>query len=507
MKQKNKRTSRNKTNSINSNKAESNVGNDGKKGSSTKSSCDFKKLLCIGRRLKNKFMESKNTSEERKEEKDFLHKALGNLLNFHPLILSGISVVGMICYFAYFGFKLRYFPDLSGSDVAYVGVLLFFILTIISLFIILPCLVYPGYYKNKKNKTWMFYFWLSLLPFFTLVLAAALNYINTNKMPFNIMVYSLGGSIIYLFLVISVDKKINIDKFVVCFAYTILNKTITKDDKNNTDKIDRLITKVIRYIVPTIFSISIVFILYIIFFIIKLLIAHYSFEIEWANLDIWFYSTMLGFSIMTLSYFKGLEYFYKKNDYKLLLVTVSTVVLVILYLLSSGAILHWLGMTNIEYKYLSIEKSALDALPEKIDDIGKIIPFEGKEVFSYVENNLSIIGSNKKDQNLSISISPKYLSFSCVNNKCKDINKSKNIKFENNVLSYQLDKNYTEENVTVKIEKKEYITYIEKHDDTVWLHNIKAISTLGKFYYLETKDGIRFELDASKIISRKKQER
>lgn len=94
-----------------------------------------------------------------------------------------------------------------------------------------------------------------------------------------------------------------------------------------------------------------------------------------------------------------------------------------------------------------------------------------------------------------------------MNNKCKDINKSKNIKFENNVLSYQLDKNYTEENVTVKIEKKEYITYIEKHDDTVWLHNIKAISTLGKFYYLETKDGIRFELDASKIISRKKQER
>lgn len=423
MKQKNKRTPRNKTNSINGNKAESNVGNNGKKGSNTKSSCDFKKLLCIGRRLKKKFMESKNMSEERKEEKDFLHKALDNLLSFHPLILSGISVVGMICYFVYFGFELRYFPDLGGSDVAYVGVLLFFILTIISLFIILPCLVYPGYYKNKKNKTWMFYFWLSLLPFFTLVLAAALNYINTNKMPFNIMVYSLGGSIIYLFLVILVDKKINNDKFVVCFAYTILNKTIIEDDKNNTDKIDRLITKVIRYIVPTIFTISIVFIL---FFIIN-----YSFEIEWANLDIWFYSTMLGFSIMTLSYFKGLEYFYKKNDYKLLLVTISTVVLVTLYLLSSGAILHWLGMTNIEYKYLSIEKSAVGALPDEI---------------------------------------------------------SKN---STNISSL---KTYYDE---------------DKISGTVKLYNIKALSTLGKFYYLETSGyknknnkEIRFELDSSKIISR-----
>ncbi len=50
------------------------MSNDGKKGSNTKSSCDFKKLLCIGRRLKKKFMESKDVSEERKEEKDFYIK-------------------------------------------------------------------------------------------------------------------------------------------------------------------------------------------------------------------------------------------------------------------------------------------------------------------------------------------------------------------------------------------------------------------------------------------------
>ena len=42
---------------------------------------------------------------------------------------------------------------------------------------------------------------------------------------------------------------------------------------------------------------------------------------------------------------------------------------------------------------------------------------------------------------------------------------------------------------------------------SIQLYNIKALSTLGKFYYLETKDGTKFELDASKIISREKQER
>lgn len=43
------------------------------------------------------------------------------------------------------------------------------------------------------------------------------------------------------------------------------------------------------------------------------------------------------------------------------------------------------------------------------------------------------------------------------------------------------------------------------------LYNIKALSTLGKFYYLETigyknmnDKEIKFELDTSKIISREK---
>ena len=165
---------------------------------------------------------------------------------------------------------------------------------------------------------------------------------------------------------------------------------------------------------------------------------------------------------------------------------------------------------NIKYRYLSIDKSALYTLPKEINDISEITPFEGKEAFLYIENNLSIIDSNKKDQNLSIVISPKYLSFSCNNKECKYIDKAINIKFHNNVLNYCLDKNCTnqkEEKATVKMKQRKDITYTEKRDGTVWLHNIKALSTLGKFYYLETKDGTRFELDASKIISRQKQER
>lgn len=47
------------------------------------------------------------------------------LLKFHPLILSGISLVSVICYFIYFGLFVGYFPALSGSDVFYFGGLIF----------------------------------------------------------------------------------------------------------------------------------------------------------------------------------------------------------------------------------------------------------------------------------------------------------------------------------------------------------------------------------------------
>ena len=91
----------------------------------------------------------------------------------------------------------------------------------------------------------------------------------------------------------------------------------------------------------------------------------------------------------------------------------------------------WLEISNINYKYIVIEKSALGAISDRIHQNGKNI------------------------------------------GKCKT---------------------YYEE---------------DKVSDAIKLYNIKALSTLGKFYYLETIDcekdeKIRFEIDASKIISRQK---
>ena len=470
MKQKNKRRPSDKTNSINSNKAESNMSNDGKKGSNTKSSCDFKKLLCIGRMLKKKFIESKDMSEERKEEKDFLHKALGNLLTFHPLILSGISLVGMIYYFAYFGFELKYFPDLGGADVAYVGVSLFFMLATISLFFILPCLCYPGY--HKKDIGWIFFFGLSLLPLFTLVCMATLNTI-INKSLDVLFWFSLIGSFIYLIIVICTDK---FTTFSLCKVAILII----------------IIAVVVNFIV-----------------VIEYFPENFSF-------NGWFFSSIVGLYLMTLVYFKGLEYFYNNNDLIQFVVAFIIVVFAILSWFVTNEFANRLGIANVEYKYLSIEKSALGALPKEICDITNINLAEENLTISYADNKLTIKDENNNSA-LCGNVFPEYIKFSCEDNECKNIKEATNIKYQNKNLSYAIvDKNTLKENnftigTTVKVTLKENITYIEKQNDVILLRNIKAISTLGKFYYLETigyknKDDkeIKFELDASKIISRKK---
>ncbi|WP_103580232.1 hypothetical protein [Campylobacter concisus] len=58
------------------------------------------------------------------------------------------------------------------------------------------------------------------------------------------------------------------------------------------------------------------------------------------------------------------------------------------------------NLGNIKYRYLSIDKSALDTLPKEVCDISEITLFESKEASSYIDNNLSI---EIKENNGSIS--------------------------------------------------------------------------------------------------------
>lgn len=407
MKQKNKQISRNKTNFIKSNKAENKVGNDVKKGSSAKSSCDFKKLLCIGRRLKKKFMERKNMCEEKKEEKDFMHKVLKNLLDFHPLILSGISLVTMICYFVYFGIFIGYFPVLSGSDIFYIGALLFTIVAILSLFIVSIILLYGWYYIRANNQPTFSNNWLAIILAFPLTLILVeykRDLLNNKNSNFFEEPYDIFNNELVFFIFI----------FLISFClFSFLLKFYNWLKKMN---------------------ISVAFIVVIIgcIFIGCIFLAEYIMKTN-GLMQLFLY--FLIYICILVLIFLFTELIYKDKNPQLFVLAFAVMLFIVIFNYCSDDIAKKFEITNIEYKYLSIEKSVLGALPEEICKNGK--------------------------------------------NKNRDFNKT-----------------YYDENETGGVIK---------------LYNIKVLSALGKFYYLETigyknenNKETRFELDTSKIISRQK---
>ena len=389
------------------------------------------------------------------------------LLKFHPLILSGISLVSVICYFIYFGLFVGYFPALSGSDVFYFGGLIFFIIVIVSMVAILPIFLYPEYYKTKKKFKLIFAMVLPSVLIYTYFLLNA-------------------GSLKWLYILVVFVKALFV-LFLVWAAF----------------KIKECFNKKLKLLLPAIIATVIV-----------LVISRYWFsdEIAVIIINLLLLSFLMNF-IIPLGFLFYMEGFYNIGEYKVILFLFIVVVPLYFMMALMNEIARQLELGNVYYKYLLIEKNSVGALPKGIYDINEIMSFENKPAFSYIDNNLTIKNDGQNNTISNIIVSPKYIKFDCEENKCKGIKEAINIKYQDKMLSYTIkNKNTSKKNnftieATARLKPKENITYTEKRDDTVWLHNIKAISTLGKFYYLETKDGIRFELDASKIISRQKQER
>ncbi|WP_459820246.1 YrzE family protein [Campylobacter concisus] len=341
-----------------------------------------------------------NSFEER-SVKDYFNA----LLKFHPLILSGISLVSMICYFVYFGIFIGYFPVLSGSEIIYVGALLFTIVAILSLFIVSIMLLYRWYYIRANNQPSFSNNWLAMILTFPLTLILVKykrDLLNNENSIFFEELYDIFNNELVFFIFI----------FLISFClFSFLLKFYNWLKKMN---------------------ISVAFIVVIIGCI---FLAEYIMKTN--GLMQLFLCFLLYICILVLI-FLFTELIYKDKNPQLFVLAFAVMLFIVIFNYCSDDIAKKFEITNIEYKYLSIEKSVLGALPEEICKNGK--------------------------------------------NKNRDFNKT-----------------YYDENETGGVIK---------------LYNIKVLSTLGKFYYLETigyknenNKETRFELDASKIISKEKQER
>lgn len=148
---------------------------------------------------------------------------------------------------------------------------------------------------------------------------------------------------------------------------------------------------------------------------------------------------------------------YKKDIFIFKLFVSIFIVFNLIFLLPtlSYNIMTRLNFGNIDYKYIILDKNA--KLPYEICDGANIKNI--KEVISYKNGNLIYKLENNTTKSLNISIE-------CLTFENKDSNKT---------MSEP--------------------TYFTKNDNQIKLYNIKALSTLGDKWFIESSNGFRFKID------------
>ena len=201
----------------------------------------------------------------------------------------------------------------------------------------------------------------------------------------------------------------------------------------------------------------------------------------------------------------------KDIDYFKIIFWSLIIINLVIVAVMSGKIVQVADLGNINYKMLSLKKDALNALPKSVcqnNQNGCI--GAGAKDGCYAKQKAQIVSYNKQKAELAVKDGNETYIFSGVNDEIKFIDAngadigvafSDEVVFENSVLTY--DKNGSLKASAINLSPV-CKTYAWKQDDSVKLYNVKVLSALGKFYYLQTKSGEKFELDSSLIISKQK---
>ena len=267
--------------------------------------------------LLNSFFESRLSERSANLKANFIKECVAFFFRHSNYIVPIISV---LCYFLYFGSEIGYFPSLDSSEMIFTGILLFCATAFITFFEILV-LVFISFlyqkddkkYKFKKPKFLFFYnsnfiYVLTLVSFAVLALAAfKLNY--------------GWGAILSLLLL----------------SYAGVNLAVFFKDRPN-------------------FIIYLLSFLMILLFIISVVISKNS---EFLALWMLFCSFMLSFML-------GVSSIKETKDFSFVFYAALTLMIVsnsLLFIKYSAKIFN---IGDVDYKFLLVDKSALNALPKSL---------------------------------------------------------------------------------------------------------------------------------------------
>ncbi|MDK8323169.1 MAG: hypothetical protein QP761_04620 [Campylobacter ureolyticus] len=151
-----------------------------------------------------------------------------------------------------------------------------------------------------------------------------------------------------------------------------------------------------------------------------------------------------------------------------------------------------LNFGNISFSHIILSKQVKEYIPSNL-----IYKQDNIKVISYEDNSLTFNCNSYK--NKSKNISQNCITFKDSNSKMINTN-NKEFKFEDGALTFKNNahKEQIEANATIL---KNCLTYIKENNETIELHNITALSILGKFWYLETICGDKFKISSEFIKS------
>ena len=323
--------------------------------------------------LLNSFFESRLGEHSANLKANFIKECATNFFKHSNFI---VPVVSMLCYFLYFGFVISYFPNLDSSEMIFTGILLFCATAIVTAFEI-AILVFVSYlYQNddKKHKfkkpKFLFFYNSNFIYILTLISFAILAFAG----------YKLNygwSTILSMFLL----------------SYVGVNLAVFFKDRS----------KFIIYLLS--------FLMILLFIISVIILKNSGFLALW----ILFCSFMLSFIL-------GAASIKETRDFSFVFYAALSLMIVSNSLLFIKYTAKTFNIGDVDYKFLLVDKSALNALPK------------------------SLCEAKSKEQ-----------------------------------------------------------TPCEIDEKAVKIYDVKSLCNIGKFYYLQTKDGVKFELDSSKVISRVKE--
>ena len=324
--------------------------------------------------LLNSFFESHLGEHSANLKANFIKECVAFFFKHSNFIVPIISV---LCYFYYFGFEIDYFPNLDSAEMIFTGILLFCATAFVTVFEILVLVFVSFLYQNddKKHKfkkpKFLFFYNSNFIYILTLISFAIL--------AFTALKLNRGWVAILLLLL---------------FSYTGVNLAVFFKDRPN------LAIWVLSCLVVVLF--------------VALNIVSSDFS-EFFALWMLFCSFMLSFML-------GVASIKETKDFSFIFYTAIILMIVsnsLLFVKYSAKIFN---IGDVDYKFLLVDKSALNALPKSLCEV------KGKE------------------------------------------------------------------QMPCEIDEK-----------AVKIYGIKALCNIGKFYFLQAKDGVKFELDSSKVISRVKE--